>query len=55
MTDFVRRFLADDRAASLVEYALLGSLVATAGVGALTLLGVNVAALADTVAELTAL
>ena len=55
MTGFIRRFLANECAASLVEYTLLGGLVAMAGFGALAVLGVNVAALADTVAELTAL
>ena len=50
----LRRFLADQRGVSLVEYTLLAGLIGLASFGALATFGQEVSALTASVAEATA-
>jgi pilus assembly protein Flp/PilA len=51
MQRLVQRFLADERGASAIEYGLVASLISVTIIVALTLLGVNLAAMALEVVE----
>jgi len=51
MRSIIRKFLGDENGVTAIEYALLGSLIAMAIVGSVTLLGGEVKELYDMVAS----
>jgi pilus assembly protein Flp/PilA len=51
MLRLIRRYAADETGASAIEYGLVASLISVTLIGALTLLGINLRAKAEDIAE----